>query len=400
MKPGILLGGPLLAMLAAGLGAGAAGAREPPASEPIPVLAWIGPPAPETTAERYRELADCGFTTNFTPLANPDEVARALEAAQAAGVGQFISAPELARDPEGVASRFRGHPALAGYHLRDEPSAADFPELARWARRLQTVDAAHPCYINLLPNYATPAQLGTATYQEYVDRFVAEVPVPFLSFDHYPVTGAGLRPEWYENLEIISRAAHKADKPFWAFVLAVAHDPYPVAQIEHLRLQAFSNLAYGAACIQYFTYWTPKSTVWNFHQAPVEEGKRTPVYGRVKQVNEEIRGLSRVFTGAKVARVGHTGRLPRGTEAFRPEAPVAELRTEGDGGVVSLLRKGRRSYLVVVNRDYRASMPLAVTFDGSRKVDEERMDGTLMRAGRQLTRNVGPGDIVVMGWED
>jgi hypothetical protein len=260
------------------------------------------------------------------------------------------------------------------------------------------VDPAHPCYINLFPNYATPAQLGTATYQDYVDRFMAEVPVPFLSFDHYPVTAAGLRPEWYENLEIISRAARKAGKPFWAFALAVAHGPYPIAEVAHLRLQAFSNLAYGAACLQYFTYWTPKSSEWNFHQAPVEEGKRTPVYARVKQVNGEVQRLARVFVGAKIVRVGHTGRRPRGTEAYRPEAPVTDLRTEGDGAVVSRLSNGRREYLAVVNRDYRAPMRLTVTFDGAREVREERKDGTSMPVDRQFTCQVDAGDIVVLGW--
>src|SRR5206468_594439 len=184
--------------------------------------------------------------------------------------------------------RFSQHPALGGYFIRDEPSAADFAALARSVKRIRAVDPRRPCYINLFPNYATSAQLGVPTYQEYTDRFVAEVPVPFLSFDNYPVTAGGLRPGWYENLEVVARAARKARKPFWAFALAVAHGPYPVAQVEHLRLQAFSNLAYGAACLQYFTYWTPKSTEWNFHQAPVEEGKRTAVYPRVNQVNAEV----------------------------------------------------------------------------------------------------------------
>ena len=65
---------------------------------------------------------------------------------------------------------------------------------------------------------------------------------------------------------------------------------------------------------------------------------------------------------------------------------------------MSLLRKGRRSHLAVVNRDTRSPMRLVVTFDGSRRVQEERKDGTSAPAGREFTRQVGPGDIVVMGW--
>jgi hypothetical protein len=369
-----------------------------PERERIPIHAWLGPPAEETTPERYRELADCGFTQNFSHFPNADAMARALDVAHAAGIRQLVSIPELATDPEGVARRFRGHPALAGYHLRDEPGAGDFPGLARWVKRIQAVDAGHPCYINLFPNYASPAQLGTPTYQAHVDRFIAEVPVPFISFDHYPVTSGGLRAGWYENLEIISRAAGKAGKPFWAFALAVAHDPYPIARVEHMRLQAFSNLAYGAECIQYFTYWTPKSTVWNFHQAPIEHGKRTIVFNRVKQVNAEIQGLAPVFARSKVVKVGHTGKVPQGTQPYRPEAPVMELRTEGDGAVVSLLEKGRRRYLVIVNRSHQAPMPLEIAFDGSKRVRLVRKDGGSERPGRTYSAEVGPGDVLVVGW--
>jgi hypothetical protein len=370
-----------------------------PEKERIPVLAWFGVPEKETTPERYRELADCGFNLNFSGFSNLTTTATALDIAQSAGVAQYISLPELQKDPEGTARRFKDHPALAGYHLRDEPSAADFPHLAKWARRIQAVDPQHPCYVNLFPNYATPAQLAAKSYREYVERFAAEVPVPFLSFDHYPVTAGGLRSGWYENLEIVSEVARKSGKPFWAFALAVAHDPYPEAQLEHLRLQAFSDLAYGAACVQYFTYWTPESTVWNFHLAPIDvAGKRTPVYDRVRQVNAEVQGLARVFSGATVVSVGHTGALPSGTHAYEPADPVVRLDTGGRGAVVSLLEKGRSRYLVIVNRDYREALPLTVELKKKARVREERKDGKSEKVSRTLVRQVEPGDVVVLRW--
>jgi hypothetical protein len=374
----------------------------PPAAGRVPVLAWLGPPAEETTPERYRELAGAGFTRNFSTFPDAAAMQKALDVAHAAGIQQFVSIPELATDPEGTARRFKGHPALAGYHLRDEPNAADFPALAQWVKRIQSVDPEHGCYINLFPNYASPAQLGTPTYAAHVERFLAEVPVPYLSFDHYPVTAGGLRPGWYENLEIIARAAKNAKKPFWAFALAVAHDPYPIAQLEHLRLQVFSDLAYGAECIQYFTYWTPKSTIWNFHEGPLEsDGRRTAIYDRVKQVNGEIQGLAGVFVGSKVMSVGHTGTPPKGTEAYHPVAPITGVRTGGEGAVVSLLSKGKRRFLAVVNRDYKAAMSLSVTFDGSTSVREIRKDRSTRAAGQDgYSGRVAPGDIAVLAWNE
>ena len=41
-------------------------------------------------------------------------------------------------------------------------------------------------FVNLLPNYATPAQLGAPTYGDYVRRFVQVVKPNMLCVDHYP----------------------------------------------------------------------------------------------------------------------------------------------------------------------------------------------------------------------
>jgi hypothetical protein len=372
------------------------------AEERIPVLAWGGIPAAESTPERYRELADAGFTHNFSSFSNAASVAAALDVAHAAGVKQFLSIPELQKEPEETARRFKGHPALAGYYLRDEPGTGDFVALAAWAKRIQSVDSVHGCYINLFPNYANAGQLGAPSYREYVQRFLAEVPVPYLSFDHYPVVGQSLRAEWYENLEIIAENAKAAKKPFWAFVLAVAHAPYPVPSVEHLRLQAFSDLAYGAQAIQYFTYWTPTPGTWDFHDGPIDvKGQRTPVYDRVKQVNAEVRTLSPVFLRSEVRALGYTGELPRGTKKFAPEAPIKDVQSEGGGAVVSLLQKGTRRHLVIVNRELQNEVSVRVDFDSGVAIREfSKVDGKEgpLPAGT-FARKLTSGDIAVLVWD-
>ncbi len=368
--------------------------------ETLPVLAWFGPPAGEATVERYRELAAAGFTQSFSSFPNADAMQRALDAAQEAGVHLWLSVPELQSDPEKTVQRFRAHPALAGYYLRDEPGAADFAALGTWVKRIQAVDAAHPCYINLFPNYANAGQLGAPNYEEHVRRFVAEVPVPFLSFDHYPVVGKSLRSEWYGNLEIISRAATAAKKPFWAFVLAVAHGPYPVPTIEHLRLQAYSDLLYGAQGIEYFTYWTPKDSTWNFHQAPIEtDGKKTAVYDLVKQLNGEIRGLSPVFLGAHVLRVGHLGPVPPGAAVFEPAAPVREVRADGPA-LVSRLENRDGQYLAIMNRALEGpARHVTIRFDLP-QFERIGKDGSSTPMNTSVVDvEIPPGDVIVYRWK-
>ena len=382
----------------------------------MPVLAWIGVPERETTIERFRELKESGININFSNYSSVAAVKKALDLARQAGVKLLPHCPELKSEPEKTVKQLKKHPALFGYHLRDEPNATDFPELAAWVKRIQAVDKQHPCYINLFPKYAVASQLfgkeyqeqpGKDVYAEHVTTFLNEVPVPFLSFDHYPVVEnngvKSLRPEWYKNLEIIAAAAQKSQLPFWAFALSVAHGPYPIPTVGEIKLQLFSNLAYGAQGLQYFTYWTPgKNPNWNFHHAPIElNGKRTDVYDRIKLVNREIQNLAAVFLHSKVISVSHTGKqIPAGTRVLdKLPDPISELKTSDGGAVVSVLEKGSRRFLVIVNRDFQNPMELTIKTD--ERVKRVLKDGTIVRANVYAnTLEVDPGDVEIYTWKE
>ena len=373
------------------------GALAAPAAERFPIIAWSGVPQNHTSLERYKELADCGFTHSFSSFSDVESVTRALDIAKQVDVRLLVSLPPLQSDPEGTVRKLKSHPALGGYYLRDEPSTTDFAELAAWVKRIQAVDAEHPCVINLFPTYATPGQLGAKDYQAHVDQFVKQVPVPLLSFDHYPIVDERVRGDWHQNLEIIRSASAGSGKPFWAFCLSVAHNPYPIPTITHLRLQAFTNLVYGAQGIQYFTYWTPGDTsTWNFHEGPIAaDGKRTKTYDVVKQANGEIQAVADVFLGSRVEALGQMGEpLPTGTKAFVPMGPIRSIDAKGAGVLVSMLSKGARRYLVIVNRDLKQPAAVKIEIDPAIEVTEV---GKSRRSPKQPV-SIDAGDIYVLSW--
>jgi hypothetical protein len=381
----------------------------------MPILAWVGVPEEETTIERFRELKESGININFSWYANIEAVEKALDIAQKTGVKLLFNCPELKAEPEKTVKQVMKHPALSGYHLQDEPNATEFAGLGAWIKRIQSVDKQHYCYINLLPNYAEPEQLagkavekqtGKDVYKEHVETFLKEVPAPFISFDHYPVVEKNgvrtLRPEWYKNLEIVAAASQKDNIPFWAFALSVAHGSYPIPTIGEIKLQLYSNLAYGAQALQYFTYWTPGiNSSWDFHDAPIGlDGKRTSVYDYIKQINQEIQNLAGVFVGAKVISVSHTGsRIPAGTSRIdKLPAPIKVLETGDNGAIVSVLEKGGRRFLVIVNRDFQNPMKLTIVTDES--VKKILKDGTIVYASVYAnTLAVAPGDVMIYMWE-
>jgi hypothetical protein len=60
-----------------------------------------------------------------------------------------------------------------GYYLRDEPGADAFAGLATVAMLVRELAPGKWPYINLFPNYANAQQLGAATYEEHLEKFVA-----------------------------------------------------------------------------------------------------------------------------------------------------------------------------------------------------------------------------------
>ena len=385
--------------------------------EQIPIMAWGGIPPEESTVERFIELRESGITHNLSHgYKNADELAVAMDAAAKAGIKMLVCCPELKTETEKTVKRFMNHPAIAGYDLRDEPRRKDFPELGEWVRKIQAIDNKNFCYVNLLPNQAGKDWWGTDTYLEHVQLFISEVPVPILSFDHYPLIldqaeNRVIRREWYDNLETFSNEARKAGKPFWAFALTSAHKNgltmyYPIPTLAELKLQVFSNLAYGAQGIQYFTYWTPMSsrnTFYDFHHGPIDfySKKRTEIYDYIKEINSEIKKLSGVFLHAKVVSVAHTGEtIPMNTNRLIKLPDIIKtFETEGTGAIVSVLQKEEKSYLVVVNRDFKNNMKVRI--EGESGLLRVLKDGSMVPASDYISAmNVAPGDILIYCWNN
>jgi hypothetical protein len=193
-----------------------------------------------------------------------------------------------------------------------------------------------------------------------------------LSFDHYALVGAGERPTYFENLEVIRREARRAQTPFAAILLVTPHGPYRDPTEAELRWQVYTALAYGARGILYFTYWTPRDPTWNFYNGILDEhGRRTVHYEQVQRLNAELHALAPTLARLRSEGVYHAGGLPVGTRSLPAGSTVRAVR--GGDAVVGLFREPRRveirfnaaaapepEYLLLVNRDPRRAARLRV----------------------------------------
>lgn len=363
--------------------------------ERLPILAWWSVVAEEATLERYQELKDCGFNLSFGYIDTWDRAMKALDYAEAVGIKIIFMGNDLEKNPTETARKVKYRPGLAGYFLRDEPHSNMFPELGEYARKILEGDPNHLLYLNLLPIGATDSFMP---YRDYIRNFVKAVPVQLLSFDHYPIVIDYIRPTWYENLEIFAEEAKRANKPFWAFALATNHGPYPVPTIAMLKLQMYSNLAYGAQGVQYFTYWNRGEDTH-----PITNNRKlSPVWDRLREVNHELQARAYAFVGSEVVWVRHLGKdIPQGTKRLEQLPKIVKRLETGDkGAVVSLLEKRQRQYLVVVNRSFTEQLNLTIDFQPDSKVDRIRKDGTKLSAHKYFnTYWMEPGSCEIFAWD-
>lgn len=369
----------------------------------IPLVAILAIPENLTNVSRYKQLRASGITYSYYSFSNANAMQAALDVGEKTGIKLFVACPELTSDPETTVRRFMNHPALAGYFLSDEPSRGRFPKLGELVKRIRAIDDKHLCYINLFPNYQVEKYLGTRTYDEYLDHYLKEVPSQVISFDNYPITGPNresVRKEFYKNLEVVSAASKKSGRPFWGFALSVTQPPFPVPTLGALKLQVYSNLAYGAQGIEYFTYWTPATP--QFKNAAIgKDGKETEVYPRLQQVNKEVTALSGVFLGAKMISVVHTGEvLPPGTKPLTNlPKPIASLKTDGIGALVSVMENNGKSYLVIVNHDFTA--PMSMLIKCMPGVSRIQKDGSAVSQNLYTNKvTIDPGDVAIYSWPD
>jgi len=387
----------------------------PKADKPFPVVAWHGVRADHSSAEQFQAAEDMGITLNYTRAGNLENAHKLLKDAASTDIKVIIECSELysSSSRKDAVKDLMKYPALGGYFCKDEPVGSEFPTIATMMKDIQAIDKKHLCYSNLFPT--GPASfinaLGYRTYEQYVNDYLKQVPVTFLSFDCYPIVDIGggtiaVKSEWYGNLETCASKAERAGLPLWAFMLTVAHYSYPIPTIDHLRLQAYSDLAYGAQTLQCFTYWTPEVDTGDlapYRMAPMTaDGVRTETYDVVKQMISEVNSLAWIFKGAVRKGTWHlsaSGTVPDGTRKL--SAPLTKLESvtlsEGGQGLVSVLTNHGYTFLMFQNTSATSSVECTLKMsDGAFCVHK---DGSIVSASEEPeTATVGPGDVRIYMW--
>ena len=199
-----------------------------------------------------------------------------------------------------AAERFVDHPALVGIDMGDEPSALDFPYYGEVIDLVSTLINDKLLYLNIYPSYGMlasnsdeqrRAELGTSTYPEYLDSYVKNVRLPYLSFDHYPFSSD--KESFFSDLSAAAECAKESGRRLMTVLQVNSKEKERFISIPELRFQAFSALCFGASAIT----WACYSPGWWFNNVLDKEGNKTEQYDKLKQVNSELHTLCQAKEG-------------------------------------------------------------------------------------------------------
>jgi hypothetical protein len=331
----------------------------------FPLMAWNWVP---NDAKAIQKMRECGLTV--AGFASPKE----LDLCEAAGLKVIVSDPRVSnydwrnvdesvarKNVKSLVDEIGKHPAIYGYYLRDEPGAELFDGLAKVSALIKELAPGKWPYINLFPNYANAQQLGSASYDEHLQKFLAVCKPTQLSYDHYALMDDGsLRNGYWQNLESMRAAAQRADIPFWNIILTVAHFNYREPTAADLRFQVYSTLACGGRGLAYFTYFAPQ--VGNYRGAPIDQfGNATPTWSHLQNVNLQVAKLAPTLLKLRSDDAYHFGSTPPGCHG-PGEKSLLQSINDNDFMCGDFTHTDGSRYALIVNKNFVKSHYCAPQF--------------------------------------
>lgn len=287
------------------------------------IMAYSGPPQEEVTLERYQEIEEAGIEI-LVPgngTFNEEQNLKAMDLAEKVGfriipidmrVLPFAFMPEMEVDTaviQQVVESYKGHPAFAGYVVKDEPNASMFPALAKITQAFLNLDSINEPLINLFPSYGSPTQLGFEDYRSYIRSFIEIVEPRLLAYDNYALRdGVTWYEVWYNDLKIVREESREARIPFMIFVQSQGiAEGLRVPNLAGILWQVNTALAYGTHGVGWFSYWTPlpdqglkqeegaaPPLIESHYNAMIDlDGNRTEVYDHVREANLYLKKAGR-----------------------------------------------------------------------------------------------------------
>lgn len=337
-------------------------------SPQFPLMAWDYADDEET----LKKMADCGI--NLVAFVPP----QALDACQKLGVKAIVyeegigpakwdqpfNGDQAVKALPDLIKRVNDHPAVYGYHIKDEPDHSQFPELAKAVTLVHDLAPGKWAYINLPPG------MGEG-YDGYLDIYVKTCHPKILSYDNYPVGQDGsFSYGFWANIAQVRNAGLRHNLPFWTIVLSSAHLTYGEPSEAALRLQAYGSLVYGARGVCYYKFISRELPILDapdlgdWRNGPLDQfGEKTHAWNWMRNMNRQIQNIGGTLQKLKSERVYHVGEVPEQNRGIGDDSLVKGLNA-GDAFVIGDFthEEDGSQWVMIVNKNLKNSIPCGPEF--------------------------------------
>ena len=316
----------------------------------FPILPWDKiPPVTDSVdgpASELAGIAQCNFTV--AGFVRPECEKLGL-AAIMAGPGGWtkMSDQEIDAAVKKMVDQTGQSKAVLGYYLRDEPGAPAFAALGKAVAAVERHAPGKLAYINLFPGYATvgapdASQLGTASFSEYLERYVKEVDPRFISYDNYMVQYSddmqvtATAAKYYSDLLEVRRVSQKHRLPFWNIVSSnQIRKTTPIPSPANLAFQAYTTLAAGGRGVSWYKYRYHRGYAYS----PIDAaGRKTDSWHYLRTVNHQVKTLGPILNRLRSTGVFFSSPPPVDFLPPLPGAIVTEVESAASIRVPSAVR--------------------------------------------------------------
>lgn len=300
--------------------------------EKFEITYYWGPHGENMYNEEFiKAIAECGFTS--IPLENnsveANKAALALlkkygltcsalwdyrindVAGHDRNVSPDTSQEEVDKVVQAVVADYAGFDNIEGWWVQDEPTAKRFEILGKIVSAFKRFDPERTTMINLFPTYASSSQLGTSTYKQYLDRFLAEVKPAYISYDHYHfLRNQNPRQGFFTNLELVREASLQSGLDAMQIILLTEHMSYDDLTHSQIMWEVNMSLAYGMKRVSYFTFILDQDLLdqgWD-NACMDYKGNKYPHYYDVQKINKWLLPLGRELFDKTSTAVFHVSR--------------------------------------------------------------------------------------------
>ena len=297
-------------------------------------------------------------------------------------------------------------PAVVGFFVTDEPGVSDFPALAKAVAAVKKYAPGKLAYIDLFPDYATlgapdTSQLGTATYADYLERFVAEVHPQLISYDNYMVQysmdlrDAAAAAGYYRNLLAVRYVGLEHHLPYLNVVASCQLVPgKPIPTPANLLFQAYTTLAAGYRGVTWYTYFGDF-----YPYAPLTKtGEKTATWAALQEVNRQVATLAPVMSHLTSTGVFFSAPAPAENLPVLPGKLISSVACANPVMVGEFEDEKGQAYAMIVNLSVERSAAISFkTADAGRRVDRiSAVDGSVVPLNPKADIWLTPGEGILL----